>query len=131
MVSQLFDILFDGVQTITFVSPTEMKNMAIKWKKHYVLLRDFVADINSIFGKTLLIFMNIKYVQLVTHVYVFFPLLIPGYKSTESITSHYNLFHIFFFVKLLAYFTAVIIVSEQLPQKVSITFVFSKKIRCD
>ena len=124
MVCQLFDILFDDVKTITFVSPTEMKNAVIRWKKHYILLRDLVVSINEIFGKILLVFITVIFAQLITHIYLFVPAFIPNSKYNGSNSTKSNIYHGYIVVKMVSYLIGITMASEKLSQRVSITFFF-------
>ena len=117
--SMILEILFREVPFATSVPVVEMIQLVAKWNRHYLLVRDLVANISQFFGYPILLFILYAFITSIN--YTFAAIIVLWSTNTNSIIpSSVSYDFILIAIENVVCIVFIAHISEKIPQQVRV-----------
>ena len=117
--SMILEILFGEVPFATSVPVVEMIQLVAKWNRHYLLVRDLVANISQFLGYPILLFILYAFITSINYTFATILILSSPNSSRNIPTSNIYDFILIVIENVLC-IILIAHVSEQIPQQVRV-----------
>ena len=117
--SMILEILFGEVPFATSVPVVEMIQLVAKWNRHYLLVRDLVANISQFLGFPMLLFILYAFITSINYTFATILILWSPNSSRNIPTSNIYDFILIVIENVLC-IILIAHVSEQIPQQVRV-----------
>ena len=113
--SMIVDILYKEITLTKTASINEVVELVVKWKENWLVICDFVVDLNDFIGRPLFLYIIFGLFESVLFTFtILFRILMTNEQSLSS-----NFIRMYFILKFFTCFCLLAFTAEKLPSKVN------------